>query len=492
MSQIATTPAAAPSPSVSAWDDLPDGVFAPEADLFVVPRPRAAARLDDDALVAALRETESIGRRVDALRVALAGEAAERSRRELGPDGLAQRLGCRNPVELVQRVTGCSATSANRRIRLGRATRAATSFTGEVLPARFAHVAEALEEGLLGTDAAAAIVDVLTPALQVTTPKRVRVAESEIVSGCVGSDPGEPPAFDADCVRLQASVWHSVLDPDGAAPSERDVERRCLRLLAPLHGLVPVTGMLMPEVAGALRQYTDACTNPRTPESAGPARREACGEVSSDDQDGLAGADRRSHAQKLHDVLAALIGVAARAAEAPSVAGNAPTLVVAVNAQDLVSGRGVAFADGVPPISIAGARHIGCAGAVQRVVFDSNGRIVQLGAAERCFTGQQRRAMAVRDGGCVIPGCHVPAGWCEAHHVTPHAHDPDGTHTDNGVLLCWYHHRTIDASGWQVRMRSGLPEIKAPPWLDRGRGWRRATGSPARIAAARVAGTRVA
>lgn len=100
------------------------------------------------------------------------------------------------------------------------------------------------------------------------------------------------------------------------------------------------------------------------------------------------------------------------------------------------------------------------------------GRIVGLRSDERCFTAQQRRAIAVRDRGCVIPGCRVPAGWCEVHHVVPYAADPTGTHTDNGVLLCWFHHRTLDTSGWEVRMLAGLPQIRPPGWLDPTRAWR--------------------
>jgi hypothetical protein len=262
--------------------------------------------------------------------------------------------------------------------------------------------------------------------------------------------------------------------------------------------------MLLPEVAASLRQYADACTSPRSaelPTTAGPD----VAHPTTDARDGAhpttpaepneppttsavaeppsdQSGDRRSRAQQLHDVLATIIGVAARAADAPSVAGNAPTLVVSVRAEDLVSGRGAAFTEGTgAPVGIAVARQVGCGGAVQSVILGGDGRIVGLRAPQRCFTGVQRRAIAIRDGGCVIPGCHVPAGWCEVHHVTPHAHDPDGTHTDNGVLLCWYHHRTIDTSGWGIRMHGGIPQIKAPPWLDRGGGWRQAVGSPVRI-----------
>ena len=444
-------------------------------------RPSAVPRLDDDAVVRLLGEVEALGRRVDALRVALAGEVAERSRRELGRDGLAARRGCRSGQELVQRVTGVSGVTVNRRIRLGRATRATVGLTGVSMRPVFEQVAAGLDEGALGVDAAAAVVDTLAPALRIAATERVRFAEARIVAEVVPAEPSGAPGLDADCARLQATVWRAVLDPDGAAPSERDAERRGLRLLAPRHGLVPIAGMLLPQVAGALQQYSDACTNPRTRELAGPSP--AAGSAAGAGDAGLAARDQRSRAQQLHDVLAAIIGVAARVADAPSLAGNAPTLVVSVNAADLASGKGVGFADGVPPISLEAARHIGCAGAVQRVVVGGNGRILSLGSPERCFTGAQRRAIAVRDGGCVIPGCHVPVGWCEVHHVVPHAHDPDGTHTDNGVVLCWHHHRTLDTSGWQVRIRDGTPEVKAPPWIDRSGRWRPAIGSPTRIAA---------
>ena len=462
-------------------------------------RPSEVARLDDDAVVRLLVEVESAGRRLDAVRAALAGEAAERSRRELGSNGLAQRLGCRNAVELVQRTTGASTVTVNRRIRLGRATRASTTLTGGALPPTFEHVAAALDAGTLPYDGACAIVDVLSPALRVAGAQGVRAAEGEIVAGCVAATDGPPP-MDADGVRLQATVWHSVLDPDGAAPDERDIERRCLRLLGVRHGLVPVTGMLLPEVAAALRQYADACTSPRSADlptvaqdgaqrsPLGLGERPGDGDRRPGDRPAGESRDLRSRVQQLHDVLATIIGVAARAADAPSIAGNAPTLVVSVRADDLRAGRGSAFVEGwSAPVGIGVARQVGCGGAVQTVILGSDGRIVGLRAPQRCFTSTQRRAIALRDGGCVIPGCHVPAGWCEVHHVTPHAHDPDGTHTDNGVLLCWFHHRTIETAGWQIRMWGGVPQIKAPPWLDRGGGWRPATGSPTRILTTRAA-----
>ncbi|MHA6695682.1 HNH endonuclease signature motif containing protein [Homoserinimonas sp. A520] len=65
------------------------------------------------------------------------------------------------------------------------------------------------------------------------------------------------------------------------------------------------------------------------------------------------------------------------------------------------------------------------------------------------------------------------------HHVTPDSENGP-THTDNGVLLCWYHHRTITTSGWHIKMINKTPHLKAPAWL-RGDGlWHPASRSPTR------------
>jgi hypothetical protein len=49
-------------------------------------------------------------------------------------------------------------------------------------------------------------------------------------------------------------------------------------------------------------------------------------------------------------------------------------------------------------------------------------------------------------------------------------------------MLCWFHHRTIETSGWGIRMLGGVPQVRPPAWLDPGGGWRTATKSPTRLA----------
>jgi HNH endonuclease len=110
-----------------------------------------------------------------------------------------------------------------------------------------------------------------------------------------------------------------------------------------------------------------------------------------------------------------------------------------------------------------------CTGGYQKILFGHNGEIRYLGGKERCFTTRQRKAIAARDGGCVI--CGAPVNHTEVHHVHPWR-TGGPTNIDNGVLLCWYHHHGIDTSGWEIRMIRGKPQIKAPTWYDPTATWR--------------------
>lgn len=435
----------------------------------------APAGWTDDELLANAGALEALGRVVDAHRVAVAGEVAERSRVELGDQRLSTRKGCRSAVELVERVTQVSGFEARRRITIGAATRLRDGFAGEPGEARFPAVASALGEGEVGADAAAVIIRELDRTRPDADPTRLAAAEHALVAEATGSGETAPVRCTADELRVQAQAWATFLDPDGAEPNdERAMRRRGFRLGRTVRdGLIPVTGELMPEVAAKLTRLFDAHLSPRVG-----------GGFQTDDERARAAesGEDRSPDQQRHDVLAAIIDTAARSGEHPTIGGAAPTVMVSVRASDLASGRGVAHADGIAtPISLRAAQHMICAGGTQTITFDDDGRIIELGSPERCFTAQQRRAITLRDGGCIIPGCTIPAAWTEIHHVTAHA-DGGPTHPDNGVLLCWFHHRTIHTSGWIIRMARGVPHIRPPAWLDPGGSWRPTTKSPTRLA----------
>jgi hypothetical protein len=179
--------------------------------------------------------------------------------------------------------------------------------------------------------------------------------------------------------------------------------------------------------------------------------------------------DPRTRDQQRHDALAAMIDIAARSTQMPSLGGAAPVVMVSVTQQNLETGQGIGFI-GQVPISMQAVRQFTCTGGTQKIVFTDDGRLIELGSPKRIFTPQQRKAIILRDGECCTPGCHMPGVMCEIHHVDPAANEGP-THTDNGMLLCWFHHRTLDTSGWEFRMADGLPEAKYPHWLDDSGKW---------------------
>ncbi len=424
--------------------------------------------LSDDALLAATRQIEALGRYVDALRVTAAGEIAARSRTEDGPAGLAARKGCRSANELLQRLTQISSVTGVARLGLAALTRPGTALSGVRMPAKFDHVRAALETGELGVDAAVALTKNLAPLQDRVHPDSLDAAEQELVAAATGTSPDSSVPASADEIRIQASVWRATLDPDGLEPDEAHaVAKRGFRLGPERNGLVPVSGEILPEAAGRVKRLFDAYLTPTT----APA---FLHEEELADKE--AGNDPRTKDQQRHDILIGVLDAMARSGDTPTVGGAAPTVLVTVRAEDLETVGG-GYADGVEsPLSPTTVEQLVCTGGVQKVVIGKNGRIIKLGSAERCFTASQRRAITARDGGCLIPGCSIPAGWCEVHHVVPAAAGGP-THPDNGVLLCWFHHRTIDTSGWVIRMRAGAPEVQAPPWLDQTRRWRPATKS---------------
>jgi hypothetical protein len=74
---------------------------------------------------------------------------------------------------------------------------------------------------------------------------------------------------------------------------------------------------------------------------------------------------------------------------------------------------------------------------------------LEVGRATRVIQPAQRAALAVRDRGCVFPGCDRSLAWCDAHHLW---HWVDGGPTDlaNLAMVCRTHHRAVHEGGWRL------------------------------------------
>jgi hypothetical protein len=107
-----------------------------------------------------------------------------------------------------------------------------------------------------------------------------------------------------------------------------------------------------------------------------------------------------------------------------------------------------------------------CNAGLVPAVLGTNSAVLDLGMTSRLFSRHQRLALALRDHGCVFPGCTRPAKWSEAHHIQPWSqHGP--TDLSNGCLLCSFHHHLIHQGEWQVvTAADGIPEIIPPKRID--------------------------
>ncbi|MDN3494974.1 DUF222 domain-containing protein [Planococcus sp. APC 4015] len=435
-----------------------------------------AIAASDDQILRTMTLAAELQRLTEAVLVETVGEVSRRSVQRDRELRLTTRRGCHDVGELVQRLTRLAPATAARMLRGARPTMVAISFAGEPMAPHLPAIRDALIDGELGVDGLLAIAGPLTAMKPRVGRDDLLAADAVLAAEARGEGPsGEPPAC-AESLRVQALVWSAYLDQDGAEPLEdRAIRLRGITLGATRDGLVPIRGMLLPEVAAQLRRISDAVNSPRVDGDRGVSFRPS----TASDESGPV--DPRTWTQKQHDALATALSVAASSELLPTIGGAAPTLIVSVRDGDLVSQTGWAHIDGCDePVSRAVAQHAGCAGVIQRVLLGDDGRIKKIGTEERVFNRHQRRAIALRDGGCLIPGCGVPAGWCEVHHVTEHAAGGP-THTDNGVLLCWAHHRLLDHIGWRIRMDQGVPEVLAPPWIDPRPRWRPVTKSRTRM-----------
>ncbi len=100
-----------------------------------------------------------------------------------------------------------------------------------------------------------------------------------------------------------------------------------------------------------------------------------------------------------------------------------------------------------------------------------------VGRTARIATQAQRRSLAVRDRGCVIPGCGIPAEACQTHHVIDWAAG-GSTEVANLALLCWAHHRQVDLGMWAITPATGDAVADPQPGAPPGTPWPGNNGSP--------------
>jgi len=151
--------------------------------------------------------------------------------------------------------------------------------------------------------------------------------------------------------------------------------------------------------------------------------------------------DRRTPGQRRADALVDLAKAALDDGSGLSTrGGNRPHLMLLVDLETLEqrAGRRCETVDG-DVLTAETALRLACDANISRVITKGDSMPLDLGRSTRTVTPAQWRALVVRDGGCVHPGCDRPARWCDAHHKMHWIHG-GRTDLDDLELRCRPHH----------------------------------------------------
>ncbi|WP_194410822.1 HNH endonuclease signature motif containing protein [Microbacterium cremeum] len=458
-----------------------------ELDVNAVELLPSALQLSDASLMALLADVAAIANDAERLQTVLAGVAAQRSQRDRGHSGLAAVQGHATPASLIQAITGGTKAEANRHVRVGTAlledagmtTDAAPSATEDdgpdagggdggvatVAPASWhAPLRAALLDGRITSAQHDAIRRGLgEPRVEGTTDPAgaaVREAWSLAAEGLIA----ESSTMPAEELQKRARTVRDLLDPVGAEERyARRFENRSFRMWVDADGQHRASIALDDEMGLWVQAMLDAALRPRRggPRFVTEQERQQADELI---------ADPRTNDQLAYDLFADVLraGALADAAEVFGARQPGVRMVVIKDAggpRDAF-GRLVATGhaeDGGAPLPCSVVDRNSCANGSLDVIVDAYGNPLDLGREARLYSSRQRLTLAIRDGGCLWPGCNRPPSYCEAHHCDHYAEHDGRTDIDRGVLLCRFHHMLLHNRGWRITRDGTSPFVLHPP-----------------------------
>ena len=247
-------------------------------------------------------------------------------------------------------------------------------------------------------------------------------------------------ARDESVARFRTTCQHAqhAADPKGFVEEEQQgVESRSLELSATDDGVVLVSGVLGKLGGAALKAALE------------PLARRAGKD------------DDRNREQRLAD---ALVDLAMHALDNGAPSQQRPHLQVTTSLETLLglSGAPAAEMEFSLPISSKAVERLACDCTVTRILLGSDSTVIDVGRAKRVISGPQRKALRVRDQGCVWPGCDRQASFTSGHHLTHWIHGGP-TDLSNLVLLCYRHHWMVHEGEWQIVRANDGRMLTIPP-----------------------------
>ena len=175
--------------------------------------------------------------------------------------------------------------------------------------------------------------------------------------------------------------------------------------------------------------------------------------------------DKRSHAQRQHDALAAIFRATLGDPKLGQHNGLPVTVIVTVSIQDLQAQSGHAVTAAGTFLPVRDLIRLAAPAYHHLTIFDGvTGRALWLGRTKRIATPDQRIVLHAKDRGCSHPGCDVPGYLCEVHHIDEWAHGGP-TDIDNLTFACAPHHKLL-GKGWRTKkLTNGRTQWIPPPQL---------------------------
>jgi hypothetical protein len=365
-------------------------------------------------------------------------------------DGLWATGGARSFGNWVAREHRLPSHTAHAQVRLGRTLRDALPLT-----------AQAALSGDI-TLSHAQILATLAP----TTPQRCEVLADPDNECNEAFLVREARTRSVDDLRILARHWARVFDPDA---DDRGYVEACDReslQLSRLRDGYHLVGWLTVPHGQALKAALEAATpvpaadDERTSDQ---RRAQALADVAQLALDRTATGSGRTSRPRLsvlvgHAEFTAIAAAACRPASAQPGRAGTPARTPGYGTVAMLTGE---TDDGVPqyedgtPVPRAVLDRIACDSEIQRIVFGPASQVLDVGRAERTFTGPRRAAIIARDKHCRYPTCSAPPVLSDAHHVRHWARDHGTTSVDNGILLCWYHHDLVHRRHIEIHRRRG-------------------------------------
>ena len=358
-------------------------------------------------------------------------------------------------AKVVADVLRITPTEARRRIRDAGQLHHRSSLTGQTLPPLLPATAKAWDAGLLDIDHLRTIQNFIRDLPEDIHPAQVEKAEAFLAQKATELRP--------DQLEKVADRLTTTLNPDGTFSEDYRAAQRgfqwCGRQRA--DGMSIARLVATPELRAMLEAWLAAFAAPGmcNPDDQSPT-------VTGEPIQTAKNNDTRTHPQRQHDALAALVRGQLGDPTLGQHNGLPVTVIVSTTLEQLQSGAGQAVTAGGSLLPIPDLIRMASHAWHYLCVFDNHTeRALYLGRSKRIATADQRIVLHSKDRGCTAPGCDIPGYLCQTHHVEEWA-DGGTTDIDRLTFACGAHHRLITPGGWTTRKRrDGTTEWRPPPQI---------------------------